>query len=333
VGKLKYLFLWLLLLGLQIAFVKAQDNNKVTMADTVIIGADTLIMLGDSLIFAPEVEDIYWKKGGNFNLSIQQVSLSNWAAGGASSFALNTGINLFANYNKDNKIWDTKLTVSFGVNRQAERAFPMRKTNDNFVFTSKYGRELSESLYLSTQIDARSQLIKGYKYFKPSGADQESRDIISDLLSPGYIQSSTGLNFQKQYKNNNKFSAIISPFTGRFTIVLDDSLSRAGAFGIIPGENVRPEAGISFGSSIDTQLMKNIRWKADLNLFSNYEDLGNMVVNFNSIINMKVNRYISTRIETVLIYDENVLIKMDDGTSSQAIQLQNLINFGIGIDF
>src|SRR5690606_39341325 len=119
---------------------------------------------------------------------------------------------------------------------------------------------------------------------------------------------------------------IISPFTGRFTIVLDDSLSRAGAFGVVPGENVRPEAGLSISSSIDTQLMTNVRWKADLNLFSNYEKLGNMVVNFNSNINMKVNKYISTRIETVLIYDENVLIKMDDGTTKQADRKSTRLN-------
>lgn len=332
VANVKYFFCWIVLL-LSINPAMAQDKSPIDLADTVIIGTDTLIMLGDSLIFALEVKPVYWKKGGSYNLSIQQVALANWSAGGASSFALNTGINLFANYNRDNKIWDTKLTVSFGVNRQADRAFPTRKTNDNFVFTSKYGRELSESLYLSTQIDARSQLLKGFKYFKPSGADQESRNIISDLLSPGYIQSSTGLNFQREYKNNGKFSSIISPFTGRFTIVLDDSLSRAGAFGVVSGENVRPEAGLSLNNSLDLQLMTNVRWKADLNLFSNYEKLGNMVVNFNSNINMKINKYITTRIETVLIYDENVLIKMDDGSSKQAIQLQNLINFGIGIDF
>ncbi|HLU89919.1 MAG TPA: DUF3078 domain-containing protein [Cyclobacteriaceae bacterium] len=329
-GKLKYLFLLLILFSMDLA---AQDKNKIDMADTVIIGTDTLIMLGDSLIFTPEVKEVYWKKGGNFNLSVQQVSLSNWAAGGASSFALNSGISLFANFNRDNKIWDTKLTVNFGANRQAERAFPMRKTNDNFIFTSKYGRELSESLYLSTQIDVRTQLLKGYKYFKPSGSDLESRNMISDFLSPGYVQSSTGLNYQKQYKGNNKFSTIVSPFTGRFTIVVDDSLSRAGAFGVVKGENVRPEAGISTSSSIETDLMQNVRWKADLNLFSNYENLGNIVVNFNSVISMKVNRYITTRIETVMIYDENVYIEMDDGSSSRAVQLQNLINFGIGIDF
>ncbi|MFO7825014.1 MAG: DUF3078 domain-containing protein [Cyclobacterium sp.] len=312
---------------------KTGFSQDISKADTVIIGGDTLVMQGDSLIFTTEAPPIYWKKGGNFNFSLQQVSLSNWAAGGASSFALNTGVQLFANYEKENIIWDTKLSINYGINRQTGRAYPTRKSNDNFNFSSKYGRQLSEKVYLSTQIDARTQLLEGYRYFRPSGAERDSRNRISDFLSPGYIQSSTGLNYQTSLENDGKFSTIISPFTGRFTIVLDDSLSRVGAFGVIPGEKVRPEAGVSMGTTADIQVMENIRWKTDLNLFSNYEKLGNMVVNFNSVISLKVNRYITTRIETILIYDESVFIEQDDGSSSRAIQLQNLINFGIGLDF
>jgi hypothetical protein len=115
---------------------------------------------------------------------------------------------------------------------------------------------------------------------------------------------------------------------------MNDSLSSAGAFGVVPGEKVRAEAGMSLAvGGVDVVLMDNVTWKADLNLFSNYERFGNLVVNFNSLIRMKVNKFISTRIETVLIYDEEVLIKQDDGRSKQAIQLQNLINFGISLDF
>lgn len=253
--------------------------------------------------------------------------------GGASSFALNTGLQIFANYKKDNIIWDTKLAINYGINRQSGRSYPTRKSNDNFNFSSKYGRQLSEKIYLSTQIDARTQLLAGYRYFRPSGAERDSRNRISDLLSPGYVQSSTGLNYQTTLENDGKFSAILSPFTGRFTIVLDDSLSRAGAFGVVPGEKVRPEAGVSLGTSANVQIMENVRWKTDLNLFSNYEKLGNMVVNFNSIVSLKVNKYITTRIESILIYDENVFIEQEDGSSTRAVQFQNLINFGIGVDF
>lgn len=314
-------------------FQNSQAQDLKIIPDTVLINGDTLLMLGDSILIKEPKKEIFWKTGGNYNLNIQQVTLSNWAAGGASTFALNTGISLFANYKKESKVWDTQLNVNLGFNRQGERDFKTRKTNDNFVFISNYGRQLSEKLYLTTQIDARTQLLSGYKYTRPAGSESEIRTKISDLLSPGYIQSSTGLNYRKTYENKSKLSIIGSPFTGRFTIVMDDSLSRAGAFGVIPGENVRAEAGVSLAAGVtDFVLMENVTWKADLNLFSNYERLGNMVVNFNSAIRMKVNKYISTRIETILIYDEKVLITQNDGSRKQAVQLQNLINFGISLD-
>ena len=327
---------YLLFLGLFIVCLghRATAQDIQYIPDTVLINGDTLLMLGDSLLIEEPPKEVFWKTGGNYNLNIQQVTLSNWAAGGSSTFALNSGLSLFANYKKENKVWDTQLNVNLGFNRQSDRDFRTRKTNDNFQFVSNYGRELSKLFYLSTQLDARTQLLPGYKYTKPTGSEQEVRTKISDLLSPGYIQSSTGLNYRKTYADNSKISVILSPFTGRFTIVLDDSLSRAGAFGVVPGENVRAEAGMSLAASVaEVQLMTNVTWKSDLNLFSNYEVFGNMVVNFNSIIRMKVNKYISTRIETVLIYDESVFIPQDDGTSKQAVQLQNLINFGISLDF
>lgn len=291
-------------------------------------------MLGDSILVDEPVKEIFWNTGGNYNLNIQQVTLSNWAAGGASSFALNSGVTLFANYKKDKKVWDTQMSLNLGFSKQNDRVYPTRKTNDNFVFSSNYGRELSETYYLSTQLDARTQLLEGYKYSRPAGSESDLRTKISDLLSPGYIQSSTGLNYRKTLKDKSKLSIIASPFTGRFTIVLNDSLSNAGAFGVTKGENVRAEAGVSLSAKItDFILIENVTWRSNINLFSNYESLGNLVVNFSSDIRLKVNKYISTRIETVLIYDEDVFIKQDDGTSKQAVQLQNLINFGVSLDF
>ena len=325
-------FLIGLLLLSSSSFVKAQDRKIIP--DTVIIDRDTLVMLGDSLLIEEPVKETFWKTGGTYTLNVQQVTLSNWAAGGTGSFALNTGATLFANFKKDTKVWDTQLTVNLGFNRQNERDYKTRKTNDNFIFVSNYGRQLSENFFLTTQLDARTQLASGYKYTKPPGSENELRTKISDLLSPGYLQSSTGINYRRTFEDKGKISVILSPFTGRFTLVMNDSLSREGAFGVVPGENVRAEAGMSLAlGGVDVVLMDNVTWKADLNLFSNYERFGNLVVNFNSLIRMKVNKFISTRIETVLIYDEEVRIKQDDGSSKRAIQFQNLINFGISLDF
>ena len=238
-------------------FVKAQDRKIVP--DTVIIDRDTLVMLGDSLLIQESVKETFWKKGGTYTLNIQQVTLSNWAAGGTGSFALNSGATLFANYKKDSKVWDTQLTVNLGFNRQNERDYKTRKTNDNFIFVSNYGRQLSEKFFLTTQLDARTQLASGYKYTKPAGSENELRTKISDLLAPGYLQSSTGINYRRSYGDKGKVSVILSPFTGRFTLVLSDSLSQAGAFGVIPGEHVRAEAGMSIAlGGVDLGLMEDV---------------------------------------------------------------------------
>jgi hypothetical protein len=328
----KYIIPIVFLFCVSTQFSFGQVRNIVP--DTVLINGETLLMIGDSVLIKETPKPIFWKTGGNYNLNIQQVTLSNWSAGGTGSFALNSGFSLFANYKKDSKVWDTQLTINLGFNRQNERDYQTRKTNDNFIFVSNYGRKISETLYLSTQVDARTQLLAGFRYSKPAGAQSEIRTKISDLLSPGYLQSSTGLNYRRTFPDKSKLSLIVSPFTGRFTMVRNDSLSRAGAFGVIPGENLRAEAGMSMSLGlVDVALMDNVTLKSDLNLFSNYERLGNMVVNFNSLIRMRVNKYITTRIETVLIYDEEVFIKQADGSSKQAIQLQNLINFGISLDF
>ncbi len=46
------------------------------------------------------------EKGGTFGLTLSQVSLTNWAAGGVNSISVNGMTNLFANYKKDKLSWD-----------------------------------------------------------------------------------------------------------------------------------------------------------------------------------------------------------------------------------
>ncbi|HSF54019.1 MAG TPA: DUF3078 domain-containing protein, partial [Algoriphagus sp.] len=106
-----FLFTGILIFLLSLSAI-AQDRKIIP--DTVLINGDTLLMLGDSIIIEEPVKEIFWKTGGNYNLNIQQVTLSNWAAGGSSTFALNSGVTLFANYKKDSKVWDTQLTVNLG---------------------------------------------------------------------------------------------------------------------------------------------------------------------------------------------------------------------------
>ena len=42
-----------------------------------------------------------WQKGGLFSIGFNQLSLTNWAAGGQNSLSGNSLINLFADYKKE----------------------------------------------------------------------------------------------------------------------------------------------------------------------------------------------------------------------------------------
>ena len=53
-----------------------------------------------------QTDTSYWKKGAAATFTLNQVSLTNWQAGGESSLSLNMFIILRANYEKELWKWD-----------------------------------------------------------------------------------------------------------------------------------------------------------------------------------------------------------------------------------
>ena len=62
----------------------------------------------------------------------------------------------------------------------------------------------------------------------------------------------------------------MSPFSGRFTFVLDQALSDSGAFGVTRGENIRGEFGPYVRADMNKELSKNINLSSTLELFTDY---------------------------------------------------------------
>ena len=79
---------------------------------------------------------------------------------------------------------------------------------------------------------------------------------------------------------NNHLTVDVSPFTAKSTIVLDDSLSRIGVFGLEPNEKYRYEAGLYMNLlySHDSLFgVENLHFMTDVTVFGNYlENLGNL---------------------------------------------------------
>ncbi|MBL4592226.1 MAG: DUF3078 domain-containing protein [Flavobacteriales bacterium] len=280
-----------------------------------------------------------WKIGGIFSLNLTQVGLTNWSAGGENSISVNGLVSFYANLKKGNSTWDNSLDLAYGILQQGGDA--ARKTDDKIDFTSKYGQKAFKNWYYAGLINFKSQMSAGYNY-----PDDSTK--ISNFMAPAYVLGAIGMD----YKPNDNFTLFLSPLTMKMTIVNDQTLADAGAFGVAPaefdilgnvttpGKTIRSEYGGYMRAMFKKDIMKNVNFQTKLELFSNYsEEPDHVDVNWEVLIAMKVNKYISATISTQLLYDHDIDISVDsndDGIIDAVgprTQFKEVIGVGISYKF
>ncbi len=269
-----------------------------------------------------------WKIGGVASLNLTQVGLTNWSAGGENSLSVNGLLSLYANLKKGNSTWDNSLDLGYGILQQGDAV--IRKTDDKIDFTSKYGQKAFKNWYYAGLVNFKSQMTAGYNY--PDDSTE-----ISNFLAPGYLLGAIGMD----YKPNEVFNLFISPVNMKMTIVNDQTLADAGAFGVdaaeydatgmllTEGKATRSEYGGYLRALLKKEIMKNINLQSKLEFFSNHEDATHVDVNLEVLIAMKVNKYISATISTQLIYDHDIDILDSDGKIGPRTQFKEVIGVGI----
>jgi len=281
-----------------------------------------------------------WKKGGTITTNLSQVSLTNWAAGGQESYSVVGLLSLFSHYKKGNMLWENYLDLAYGTMKQGEADW--MKTDDKFDFTSKYGQKASKNWYYAGLINLKTQMTNGYNYPKAAGADP-----ISKFLAPGYLLGAIGMD----YKPSESFTAFLSPLTAKVTIVNDETLADAGAFGVekatydefgtllTHGKKTRSEFGGYARFFFKHDIMKNVGLQSKLDLFSNYlNNPQNIDVSWEVLVSMKVNKYISATISTHLLYDDDIdIVVKKDALGNPTKSVKSKVQFkevlGIGFSY
>ena len=270
----------------------AQDaNNKVLTPEEETMLVKTLTTPVDSI-----AADTTWKKGGTLGLNFSQVYLSNWAAGGQNSLSSNGLVSLFANRAKGKSSWDNTLDLAYGMLWQGDAAGV--KTDDKIDFASKWGYQANQDWFYSALFNFRTQFAPGYE-------DPFADDLvrISDFLAPAFSLAALGMD----YKPSDNFTAFISPSTLKMTVVNDTTLSTN--YGVAAGEMFRAEIGGYAKVQYTTELAENVSLMTKIDLFSNYlNNPQNIDVNWETLISMKINEYMSATISTQLIYDDDIAI-------------------------
>lgn len=312
------------LIGIITLFVTQSVGYAQDAADRPAGQADTLQV---------EKDTTYWAVGGLNTITFSQVSLTNWSAGGQNSIAINTHSGLFADYNKKRHSWENSLDLGYGLIKQGnEEDDVFNKSDDKINFVTKYGYQIKSgnSRWLfSALLDFRTQFTKGF-------AKDDPDSVISKFMAPGYLVVGMGID----YKPSKILSINYVPLTGKFTFVNDQRLADLGAYGVDPGKRSRAELGSYFRVKFKNEIFENVNLDSRLELFANYiENFGNIDVNWQNGLVMKINKVLTANFFTHLIYDDDIKIEIDndnDGTPDEVgprVQFKSVFGVGLGYNF
>lgn len=274
-----------------------------------------------------KVDTTNWTINGISTVNFSQVGLQNWTGGGNNTVAIQGLFTFNANYASVQGFWENNLLFGYGLTKISTD--PFRKSDDRIMFISKGGLNENEYLRYTGLLDFRTQFTVGRNYTAPIDSLTGDFPKTSNLLAPAFMTTAIGM----EYTPNKLLSVLFAPLSGRFTIVNDQFLSDAGAFGVEPGKNLKAELGMFCNILYTDEVMKNVNITSRLNLFSRYNGFSTMIVTWENMITMKVNSFLNVSLATDVFYDQSIPITREDATIGPATQLRNIFSVGLGYAF
>lgn len=252
-----------------------------------------------------------WHSGGTLIINLNQGALSNWVAGGEENvFGVNGIINYAINHKGDRHNWDNFLDVAIGF-QNASSFKKFRKIDDRIDLTSKYGRVIAPKWNVALLFNFNTQALPGYDY----STDPPTK--ISNFLTPGKILLSPGLDFRP----GNRFSLFVSPATIRWILKRDPDFLPFSRFGVDAGEKSNTEFGAFLTARYLAPFTRWASFSSRLDLFSNYRrDPQNIDILMNNLLTMKFTKGFATNLSVDLVYDHDVL---------QKLQLKEILGIGL----
>ena len=284
-----------------------------------------------------------WYKYNAIGLNMSEVAYSNWNAGGINSITFLADVKFRRRYLVENFFWDNELVANYGINSQKGES--LRKTDDQVSFTSSYGyRTGFRDWYYSAKLTFNTQFSDGYDY--PREPDDEP---ISRFMAPGYLYIGIGAEYAPE---DGKAALFVSPLTLKSTFVMDQKLADKGSFGLPMAEYDNAgnlikhskrsvtEVGFLVSGKHEMELYENVNMTNQISLYTQYDkSFGNIDIDWQLAVDMKINNFLQARVGTHLKYDDNIKFKeetLPNGSKrlySPRVQFKQILGVGIKYTF
>lgn len=258
------------------------------------------VVINDSVAVDTIKKPRHWSINANNSLMFNQAAFSNWVGGGANNVGWLASANYNLVYEKGRNLWENIIIMNYGQN--TTKGVGTRKTQDVLNISTNYGLQFSKSWYVSTGASLLSQFSGGFD----DGNNPEANKI-SNFMAPGYVNAGIGIT----YRPSDNLTVTLRPINGRFTFVLDKDLQLAGNYGLkADGDFFLMQLGFLASAIYKVKLMENIEMTNTGSIFSNYlENPDHMVLSYNMLLKMKINKFVSSIVTLDLMYDHNQIQK------------------------
>ena len=267
----------------------------------------------------------FWHHTGITNINFNQVQLNNWQGGGQNTIAGSGFLHMNSNFDNGTHQWDNKIEAAFGMIRLGNAHQPFQKSDDYLQLASTYARDLNKQWSIALGAEFKTTFAPGYKYGKDATGNTVAVQRLSQFMSPGYLQLGAGI----KYKYKDLIYAIFSPVAGKMTVISNDSMAKAGVYGVPAGRHIRVQAGEAFKVGMKIPVMQNVVLESTLDMFGNYKHVQQQAVDWTLSLTCKINSLLTANVGTELLYDQDIAVTRDNGTVGPAVQFKEVIAIGI----
>lgn len=271
-----------------------------------------------------EIERRYWIPSLESSVQFSQNYISdNWYKGGASNLNLYMRTYLALEYIRDQVRWKTELEdkLSLYSTDASVSGQRYRIGEDLLRLRSNFGLKANKKWSYTIDAELRTQLFSTYN---------DDRTITqAAFLSPMTTNIGLGMQYNHSYKSSKVYgrkvslSMNIAPLshTWRMSIRKDIDLKRHG---LTPEVAYYHKVGSTLRGQLQWDFNMDISWTSRVYLNSNF---ASVEAEWENTLNMRISRYLSTRINIHLRFDDSVVPKRSEGWSKY-IQVNELLSFG-----
>lgn len=228
-------------------------------------------------------------------LNLTQVSLHNWTQGGENTLAWTVLTNGLFLYKQPDWIWKNTVKIAYGQTKLGDADF--EKTEDELYWESLHSRNIGWKIdpYVANQL--RTQLAPGYKMIKNEQTGVEEKVQTSGLWDPGYLIQSAGFTYAEG-----------DAFYTRLGVAFKETFSSEYGYAddketIEEIETFQFQTGIESATGIKINVMENVLYTSQLNIFSSFDQLDVWDVRWDNSFAAKINSYLNVSLNVMIVHD------------------------------